>query len=477
MDGNTQEPDAQADLPASPFSYEGKPAAAGQTDALSEDDRSSVSGFLGDTKALNVPAVESVFFDSILSAAHISDEMQGLAQDYHDNGFVVLENLFEPELIDKIVGHYPWLFDPKTIPTLPGHVQELFKLDPARRLDAWWACDEVQQLAAHPKILELLQLLYGRRAIPFQTLNFLYGTEQPAHSDAIHFSCLPAGFMCGVWVALEDATLENGALVYYPGSHKLPEVQLSQLGLWGQAGYTAHGGGYGHYENYVRAVVNTHGLQEKRLEIPKGTALIWSSNLLHGGSAISKHGATRMSQVTHYYFEGCTYFAPILSDVALGEYKLKEVRDISTNEIVPHTLNGEPLTVMPGANGRSRITRPGGGEHRGFDPDVIARMEKLKQELEATTATPEASPDGDVGTGSDPASQLAPEDAAEAAAANAERERLRLYAKTLEAERDHLRGRVDDLEGALKTYPGTPIYKVFRAIKNRINPTRLNGDK
>ena len=67
MDGNTQEPDAQADLPTSPFHYEGKPAAAGQTDALSEDDRSTVSGFLGDTKALNVPAVESVFFDSILS--------------------------------------------------------------------------------------------------------------------------------------------------------------------------------------------------------------------------------------------------------------------------------------------------------------------------------------------------------------------------------------------------------------------------
>ena len=33
---------------------------------------------------------------------------------------------------------------------------------------------------------------------------------------------MPEGFMCGVWVALEDMDMENGPLVYYPGSHKLP---------------------------------------------------------------------------------------------------------------------------------------------------------------------------------------------------------------------------------------------------------------
>ena len=256
-----------------------------------------------------------------------------------------------------MAGRYPWLFDPATIPTLPPDVQELFNLDPARRLDARWACDEVRQLACHPRILEMLNLLYGRRPIPFQTLNFLHGTEQPAHSDAIHFSCIPSGFMCGVWVALEDATLENGTLAYYPGSQKLPEVQLPQLGIWGQAGYTAHGGDYGTYENYVRAVIHAHGLEEKRLEVPKGSALIWSSNLLHGGTAITRPGATRMSQVTHYYFEGCTYFAPILSDVALGEYRLKAVHDLSTGKDVPHTSNGEALDVELLDNGRSRIRK------------------------------------------------------------------------------------------------------------------------
>ena len=33
---------------------------------------------------------------------------------------------------------------------------------------------------------------------------------------------MPEGFMCGVWVALEDMDMDNGPLVYYPGSHQLP---------------------------------------------------------------------------------------------------------------------------------------------------------------------------------------------------------------------------------------------------------------
>jgi hypothetical protein len=444
--------DGKTSGPVGPTDYPGKPAAAGDLQALDDDDQAAISAYLSDSHALHTPAVDSVFFESILSGAQITDETRKIARAYHDDGFVVLENLFEPELIDTLAGRFPWMFDKATIETLPPHVQELFNLDPARRLDAWWACDEVRQLACHPRILELLQLLYGRRPIPFQTLNFLYGTEQPAHSDAIHFSCIPAGFMCGVWVALEDATLENGTLAYYPGSHKLPDVQLSQLGIWGQEGYTAHGGDYGRYENYVRAVVHTHGLKEKRLEVPKGSALIWSSNLLHGGTAITKPGATRMSQVTHYYFEGCTYYAPILSDGALGEYRLKAVHDLSTNKSVPHTINGDPLTIIPGSNGRSRISKEGSNTDWGIDPELLERIEKLQKDLDAP-----ANPTN----GEKPA--------------HTEAERLRLYVRALEAERDHLQGRVHNLEQTLRDKHGDAVHRVLDAVKGLKD--RISGGK
>ena len=72
-------------------------------------------------------------------------------------------------------------------------------------------------------------MLYDREVVPFQTLNFLRGTQQMAHSDTIHFSSLPAKFMAGVWIALEDVTHENGPLFYYPGSHKMPEYNFNHF--------------------------------------------------------------------------------------------------------------------------------------------------------------------------------------------------------------------------------------------------------
>ncbi|HVT77616.1 MAG TPA: hypothetical protein VHD87_11355, partial [Acidimicrobiales bacterium] len=37
--------------------------------------------------------------------------------------------------------------------------------------DAWQESPAVRALACHPRIVELLEALYGRRPFPFQTLN------------------------------------------------------------------------------------------------------------------------------------------------------------------------------------------------------------------------------------------------------------------------------------------------------------------
>lgn len=57
---------------------------------------------------------------------------------------------------------------------------------------------------------------------PFQTINFIYGINQRAHSDSIHMTTHPLGYLIAVWIALEDTHPDNGALLYYPGWHRLP---------------------------------------------------------------------------------------------------------------------------------------------------------------------------------------------------------------------------------------------------------------
>ncbi|XP_051836103.1 phytanoyl-CoA dioxygenase domain-containing protein 1 isoform X3 [Antechinus flavipes] len=46
-----------------------------------------------------------------------------------------------------------------------------------------------------------------------------FGGEVTPHQDATFLHTKPLGRVLGVWIALEDATLENGCLWFIPGSH------------------------------------------------------------------------------------------------------------------------------------------------------------------------------------------------------------------------------------------------------------------
>jgi len=168
--------------------------------------------------------------------------------------------------------------------------------------------ENVKALALAPRVLEVLEELYGRKPLPFQTINFRRGTEQAPHSDALHFSSIPEGYMCGVWVALEDIDLDNGPLVYYPGSHKLPMVTMREVGV------DASKSEYERYEQHIAALIEREGLEPEYGTIEKGHALVWAANLLHGGAEQRDRERTRHSQVTHVFFEGCKYYTPMLSE-------------------------------------------------------------------------------------------------------------------------------------------------------------------
>ena len=221
-------------------------------------------------EALGIPWIDSPFFKEQLEAADASDAVKEHARNFHRDGFVVLEGFFGEDLVERVLGDYERIFATDTAYNADPEKDAWFKRDATRRQDAWIVSDPVHQMACHPEILGLLGFLYRRRPIPFQTLNFHTGTEQSIHSDAIHFDSLPTGFMCGVWVALEDMTLDNGALRYYPGSHRLPVVSVDQLGLWANSPTDDLGPEYELYEDWVRALIRGCQLEEARADLPQG---------------------------------------------------------------------------------------------------------------------------------------------------------------------------------------------------------------
>ncbi|MBO9671783.1 MAG: phytanoyl-CoA dioxygenase family protein, partial [Sphingobium sp.] len=170
--------------------------------------------------------------------------------------------------------------------------------------DAWLFDPDVKAIAVNAQVMDLLGRLYGRRAIPFQTLNFPVGTQQHVHSDSIHFSSLPERFMCGVWLAMEDIHPDAGPLAYCPGSHRWPILSNLMLNTprFGDHSQMAQEP----YEAAWRAMIEAQDIPTETFLARKGQALIWAANLLHGGSPHNDPTRTRWSQVTHYYFENCT---------------------------------------------------------------------------------------------------------------------------------------------------------------------------
>lgn len=154
----------------------------------------------------------------------------------------------------------------------------------------------------HPEVLSLLSFLLGRHVVPFQSLNFTEGSEQRAHSDSIHMTTEPPGYLIATWIALEDIAADSGPLFYYPGSHRLPWIMTPDYES-GNTPYSIGSDSNRRYEDRIESLIREHNLEKKMFLPKRGDVLIWHANLLHGGSPIARAGATRRSMVCHYYAE------------------------------------------------------------------------------------------------------------------------------------------------------------------------------
>jgi len=286
-----------------------------------------------------IPLIESPLYPSLRNTMGLDPNEARIADDLHERGYAVLD-FPDPGIdarIDRIKARLSTRFtgidfaDPTSD-----------KTQGERRVqDAWQFDEDVRAIAANSAMLALLTKLYGRQAFAFQTLNFPVGTQQAAHTDAVHFSSLPERFMCGVWVAMEDIGPDAGPLFYLPGSHRWP---LLNNGAIGRRGYgSALGSAQQPFADGWRALCDAHGAAEEPFLARKGQALIWSANLLHGGSHQIDRTLTRWSQVTHYYFADCIYYTPAYSDEALGKLDLRTPTAIEDGQPRVSTYFGEPV--------------------------------------------------------------------------------------------------------------------------------------
>lgn len=201
---------------------------------------------------------------------------------------------------------------------LQQHVVE-FNYTRRKIMNAWEQSEAVNSAFRKPEVLKIMEFIFNKPAIPFHTINFIYGSEQKPHSDSIHMTTEPLGYLAAIWVALEDITEGSGELIYYSGSQKLNYVMSEDYDT-GNNFFKLGEHNYEHYEEKIEAIIRENHLEQKKFLAKKGDILIWHANLLHGGSAITS-GKTRKSLVAHYFADGVLRYHEISQRPAIVKTK------------------------------------------------------------------------------------------------------------------------------------------------------------
>ncbi len=242
---------------------------------------------------------------------------------WHENGYVILEQVAPHELIDLYWSDVEELIEnPKKFKT---QVQiDLDQYKPNFMRHAYeWTTEQIRgkmvkindihnqsvaakKLLMHKHILAFLEAVFGQQVAAMQSLSFLYGSQQPTHADYPWVTAKIPSQLAASWIPAEDVHINSGPLYYYAGSHrKVKKFNFGNGIFFNSLNSTKTPL---EYAKYLNDTCQKLGLDKRVLLIKKGDVLIWHSALVHGGSLINDPNQTRKSYVCHYStVEGLPY--------------------------------------------------------------------------------------------------------------------------------------------------------------------------
>lgn len=238
------------------------------------------------------------------------DEIKNGINFYKKNGYIIF-NINNNDLIDKVNDDVDKHLNKGSVKTN----SKIYSYnDSPRIVESWKVIDSCKDLSLSPVVKSWLKCLYPSEPKAFSTINFLHSTQQPLHSDYVHFGTLPEGRLAGSWIALQDINPLSGPLQIVPGSHKLDYFNYELVSDSPPKKLEEVKKNYELYEQWVRNIIESKNLQAYTPEMKKGDCIIWDANLLHGSPDCQNNKIARKSQVTHWTFADVKkHYNPVFS--------------------------------------------------------------------------------------------------------------------------------------------------------------------
>jgi phytanoyl-CoA hydroxylase len=147
---------------------------------------------------------------------------------YHENGYLVVENALSPEEVAELRAETTAICRGDR-----GDIRGVIPADPNESDDdvlRQYLCihfphklsDTMFKYLAHPAIVDVLTKVIGPNVKCMQSMLFIKAAGKPGQAWHQDEDFIPTRdrSLAGGWIALDDATVENGCLWVIPGSHK-----------------------------------------------------------------------------------------------------------------------------------------------------------------------------------------------------------------------------------------------------------------
>jgi hypothetical protein len=236
------------------------------------------------------------------------------------NGYVILHTLIENQILKEVWSAYEKAIRAGKIKLQQEPAAENDPY-PGRFLNPHKKAGDFCRILKHPGLLRWIRVLMGREPKPLQTIASHKGSQQAAHSDSIHMTTYPLGYLAAAWIAFEDIHPDSGPLLFYPGSHKLPYVFSKDAGItesdFKNEGYGSY---QARYEPLIRRTIEKNNLEPHYFLAKRGDVLVWHANLIHGGSARKDMLLSRRAVVCHFFAKGAFVYHDLASARSKQQY-------------------------------------------------------------------------------------------------------------------------------------------------------------
>lgn len=233
--------------------------------------------------------------------------IEALREQFHRDGFLVLEGYFPAARVDALRAEVARLLAERPLEVVVDSritTQRTFWADaPYRDVlrfkfnDLYLMSEFVREMALDEPLSALLAALLGEPAVLCNSLNFAKGSSDHVHIDSLFMTPQTPGQLVATWTALEDVHPDAGPLSYFRGSHLIPLYRFSngsRHAIWAEIEA---------WHDYIHQHLQERGIAEEIFLAKKGDVFIWHSDLVHSGSPIRNLQRTRESLVCHYYGE------------------------------------------------------------------------------------------------------------------------------------------------------------------------------